>query len=80
MKALKKEVSRLQEERGLAEDGRELAREQVQRLREEVETERRSMGVQLDTQRKKYEGLREENLRIDQERSWMQKEVAQLQT
>jgi uncharacterized protein (DUF3084 family) len=45
-----------------------------------METERRSMGDELDTHRKKYEGLREENQRIDQERFWLQKEVAQLQT
>lgn len=77
---MKKEVARLQEERGQAEDGRERAREQVQRLREEMEAERRSMGVELDTHKKKFEGLREENLRIDQERFWLQKEVAQLQT
>ena len=45
-----------------------------------METERRIMGDEFDTHRKKYEGLREENLRIDQERFWLQKEVAQLQT
>ena len=69
---------RLQEERGLAADGKERAIEQIQRLREEMEEERRNLGVELDTHRKKYEGLREENLRIDQERFWLKKEVAQL--